>query len=363
MQAVPATRREIMADLTIIGAGQSGLAAGYRAKQRRLDFEILEATQEAGGSWPHYYESLTLFSPARYSAMPGMPFPGDLERYPRRDEVTRYLRDYAAHYDLPIRTGFDVTRVDFADGMFRIAARDGRLVDSRAVVIATGGFGTPRLPKLTGRQAFRGEIMHSRDYHSPGRFAGKRVIVVGAGNSAVQIAVELAQVAKVTLATRGRIRWVPQRILGKDIHFWLKWLGIDNVSLPGDPTAPVLDDGHYRRAIREGRPDLRRMFTRFTGSGVVWDDGNEEDADAVIFATGFSPSLSFLEIAGALDPKGRPVQRRGVSTARPGLFYVGLPWQKDLASATLRGAARDSEEVIEAAARFLEAAATGRQQG
>jgi putative flavoprotein involved in K+ transport len=283
-----------------------------------------------------------------------MVFHGDQDRYPKRDEVTQYLREYAVRFDLPITTGFDVCSVEAAGQAFEITALDGRRVESRAVVVATGGFSTPRMPTLEGEAVFQGERLHSRDYRSPGPFAGRRVIVVGAGNSAVQIAVELAKVAKVTLATRGPIRWVPQRILGKDIHFWLKWLLLDNLSLPGDPTSPVLDDGHYRRAIRKGQPDMRAMFTRFTSNGVVWRDGTQEDVDAVIFATGFSPSLSFLAIPGALDSKGRPCQRRGISAVR-GLFFVGLPWQRDLASATIRGAARDSVEVIKAAARFLEA--------
>jgi putative flavoprotein involved in K+ transport len=343
-----------MADLTIIGAGQSGLAAGYRCRARGLDFQIVEGAAQPGGSWPCYYDSLTLFSPVRYSEMPGMAFPGDRDRYPKRDEVTQYLRDYAVRFDLPITTGFDVCSVEAVGRVFRIAARDGRRVESRAVVVATGGFSTPRMPTLEGEQVFRGERLHSRDYHSPGPFAGRRVIVVGAGNSAVQIGVELATVAQVTLATRGPIRWVPQRILGKDIHFWLKWLFLDNLSLPGDPTSPVLDDGHSRRAIRKGRPNMRKMFTRFTSNGVIWPDGTQEDVDAVIFATGFSPSLSFLAISGALDSKGSPRQRRGVS-AVPGLFFAGIPWQRDLASATIRGAARDSVGVINTAARFLEA--------
>jgi putative flavoprotein involved in K+ transport len=349
-------------DVTIIGAGQSGLAAGHAAALHRLNFEIVEARQKAGGSWPCYYESLTLFSPARYSGLTGMPFPGDPERYPRRDEVTAYLRQYAEHFSLPVSSGFDVHRVEREGAGFKVLASDGRCLDARAVVVASGGYGTPRMPHIEGDTLFKGVRIHSREYRSPEPFAGQRVVVVGAGNSAVQIAVELARVAEVTLATRGPVRWVPQRILGKDIHFWLKWLFIDNLSLPGDPTAPVLDDGHYRRAIRQGRPDMRAMFTRFTSVGVEWHNGIEEQVDAVIFATGFSPSLSFLAIDGALDSKGRPIQRRGVSTTCPGLFYVGLPWQRDLASATIRGAARDSDEVIRATARFLEASTNRRSR-
>ena len=346
-----------MLDVLIIGAGQAGLAAGYRAKAAGLSFQIVEAAQSAGGSWPCYYDSLALFSPAGYSALPGLAFPGDPERYPRRDEVVDYLRAYAAHFELPVTTNFRVTQVDVAERprAFEVAAADGRLLESRALVVASGGFGTPNLPSIESDDAFTGQRLHSRDYHRPAPFAGQRLVVVGAGNSAVQIAVELAQVATVSLATRGRIRWVPQRLLGKDVHFWLKWTGLDNVNVPGDPTAPVLDDGRYSRAVRAGRPDQRPMFTRFTPDGVVWADGTEEAVDTVIFATGFAPTLDFLRSTEALDAKGWPVHRRGVSLACPGLFFVGLPWQKDLSSATLRGAARDSRTIQTALDRWLAA--------
>jgi putative flavoprotein involved in K+ transport len=344
-----------MLDVLIIGAGQAGLAAGFRAKSAGSSFEILEAADGPGGSWPCYYDSLALFSPARYSTLPGLAFSGDPERYPRRDEVVAYLRDYAARFDLPIRPNFRVTQVDVADRprLFGVTGKDGRFIESRALVVASGGFGAPKVPHIDGEAGFEGQRLHSRDYHTPEPFIGRRVVVVGAGNSAVQIAVELARVATVSLATRGPIRWVPQRVLGKDVHFWLKWTGLDNVNVPGDPTAPVLDDGRYRRAVRAGRPDQRPMFTRFTPTGVVWPDGAEEPVDTVIFATGFAPSLDFLRTTTALDAKGWPIHKRGVSLSCPGLFYVGLPWQKDLSSATIRGAARDSATIQAAITRWL----------
>jgi putative flavoprotein involved in K+ transport len=344
-----------MLDLVIIGAGQAGLAAGRRAKAKGLEFEIVEAASQAGGSWPCYYDSLTLFSPARYSRLPDLEFPGDPERYPKRDEVVGYMRDYARHFDLPILVDFQVTRVEALarSSGYAVMAKDGRQREARAVLVASGGFGTPKTPRIDGEDAFQGQRLHSRDYRRPEPYAGQRVVVVGAGNSAVQIAVELAKVAKVSLATRGPVKLVPQRLLGKDIHFWLKWTGLDNVSLPGDPTAPVVDDGRYRRALRSGQPDQRRMFSRFTTSGVVWTDGVEEPVDAVIFATGFSPTLDFLQGTGALDARGWPIHRRGVSLPCPGLFFVGLPWQKDLSSATIRGAARDSKFIQQAVDQWL----------
>jgi hypothetical protein len=194
-------------DALVIGAGQSGLAAARALREAGAEPVVLEAASEPGGSWPHYYDSLTLFSPARYSALPGLPFPGDPGRYPRREEVTAYLRDYAARLDADIRTGSRVTAVT-ADGPF-LAARlaTGEELRARAVIAATGSFSRPHVPSLPGLEQFTGTLIHASRYRSPSPFAGKDVIVVGAGNSAVQIAAELAASAAVTLATRRPVRY------------------------------------------------------------------------------------------------------------------------------------------------------------
>ena len=193
-------------DTIVIGAGQAGLAAGYHLQRAGVSFAILEAGDQPGGSWPAYYDSLRLFSPARYSALPGRPFPGPAGRYPARDEVVAYLRDYAAHFRLPVITGVRVTEVAPAPDGFRVRAANGTVFSARAVVAATGAFHRPSLPALPGQESFGGRIIHSAAYRRPEDFAGQRVIVVGAGNSAVQIAVELADTqggpAEVTLATR-----------------------------------------------------------------------------------------------------------------------------------------------------------------
>ena len=348
-----------MDDVVVIGAGQAGLAAGYHLRQAGLRFTILEANAGAGGSWPHYYDSLVLFSPARYSSLPGLPFPGDPDHYPTRAEVVDYLREYAAKYELPIVPNAPVTTVQRDGNLFRVSTASGRTYPARAVIAATGSFGKPYMPDLPGRAEFRGRVLHAFDYRNPEPFAGQRVVVVGSANSAVQIAVELVEVARVTLATRSRIIFFPQKILGKDGHFWLRVTGLDRVGILRDQSTPVVDAGRrYSAAVRAKRPDARRMFTRFTASGIVWRDGSEEEVDSVIFATGYRPNVQYLAaLDGALDPNGRPRQRAGVSRTVRRLYFVGLSGQRNFASATLRGVGPDAALVVKHIRRSLQSPA------
>lgn len=353
-----------MHDAVIIGAGQAGLAAGYHLQRKKLDFMILEAGEQAAGSWPHYYDSLKLFSPAQYSSLPGMKFPGDPERYPTRDEVISYLIGYAEAFEFPIRTHMRVQRVEQLSEGFRVISTSGYYV-ARSVINATGSFNRPSLPAVPGRHAFKGHVLHSREYRNPAPFKNKRVVVVGAGNSAIQIAVELAQSARVTLATREPIRFMPQRFLSKDLHFWLKVTGVDWLMADSN-TKPrsvgVLDTGRYQRAIEMGQPERKPMFSQFTETGVVWQDGIEEAVDGVLFATGYRPNLDFLRGIPALDPGGQPLQHKGISTTVPGLYYVGLSHQRGLASATLRGVGPDANYVIQHMAGYLEGNAACRSR-
>ncbi|WP_030481102.1 flavin-containing monooxygenase [Lentzea albidocapillata] len=329
-------------DAIVIGAGQSGLAAAHALLARGLRPLVLEAGDEPTGSWPHYYDSLTLFSPARYSALPGLPFPGDPERYPHRDEVADYLRTYAAHLGAGIRTGHRVAEV-VRDNEFRVATADGTNFTAPIVIAATGGFGNPYRPALPGLDDFPGTVLHAAQYRSPAPFHGRRVIVVGAGNSAVQIAAELAEHAHVTLATRKPVKFSAQRPFGRDLHFWLDRTGLDRLPigpwLPGGFTTPVLDTGRYRSAIDDRRPDRRPMFTALEGSKVIWPDERREHVDAVILATGYRPDLPYLD-------RLRTEHDRGVSRHHRGLGFVGLEWQRSLSSATLRGAGRDATHVV-----------------
>ncbi|OLT13327.1 FAD-dependent oxidoreductase [Actinomadura sp. CNU-125] len=354
------------ASLIVIGGGQAGLATARVARDLGLAPIVLEAADRAEGSWPHYYESLTLFSPARRSALPGADFPGDPDGYPTRDEVVAYLSGYAKRLDADVRTGHRVERVDRGastqggDG-FRIAVSGGEELTAPLVVAATGAFSRPHRPALSGLDTFDGTVLHSSDYRRPEPLAGKRVVIVGGGNSAVQIAIELAGVADVTLATRHPLRFMPQRIAGRDVHIWLQRTGLDTAGwakplLTGGKGTPVMDTGTYRDAIATGNPDRRPMFTRLDGDQVIWGDGTREHVDVVLLATGYRPGVDYLTGLGALDDGGLPRHRGGVSTTHPGLGYVGLEWQRSFASATLRGVGADARHVL---TRLLKQSQTG----
>lgn len=341
----------------IIGAGQSGMAAATALRSRGLRPMILEASQNCAGSWPQYYDSLYLFSPARFSAMPGLAFPGDPDRYPHRDEVVAYLESYAAQLDdVEVRTGTRVTAVATEGPGFTVHTAGGERFSASGVVAASGSFGNPYRPALAGEEHFEGPITHVVDYRNPEPYAGARVVVLGAGNSAIQVAHELAKEATVTVARLREPQFVPQVVGGHDLHHWFEVTGFDHypgawLALMGGPPL-VLDAGEYRAAYEAGVLEQRPVFTTLEQDEVVWSDGRREHVDAIILATGYRPDVGYLSGLGALDDHGMPRHVGGISTTHPGLVYLGLEGQRTFASNTLRGVSCDAEAVIPSLAAY-----------
>jgi putative flavoprotein involved in K+ transport len=354
--AAPPAESELL-DVLVIGAGQAGLAAGHALRDTGLSHLLLEAADAAGGSWSHYYDSLTLFSPARFSALPGLPFPAAPNSYPTRDAMDAYLRGYAEHFALPVRTNARVTTVTWDGAVHTVTLSDDEQLRARALIAASGGFGRPHVPALPGAFAYGGRLLHVADYRGPDPFAGSRVVVVGAGNSAVQVAVELAQVADVSLATRSPVRLRNQTPLGVDVHYWTGWSRLERLPLgrKAAKSIGVLDTGRYAAALAASRPDRREMFTRLTPTGVLWGDGAAEDVDAVILATGYTPDLGYLADLGAAAADGYPHHCHGISLTTPRLGFVGIPGQQGLASATVRGVGADARRVVRALRRQISA--------
>jgi putative flavoprotein involved in K+ transport len=337
------------APVVVIGAGQSGLAAAHTLDKLSAPVVVLEAGDRPAGSWPRYYDSLRLFSPAAFSSMPGMPLPGHLERYPARDEVADYLERYAACISVEIQTNTRVTRVRHEDREFVVFTADGRQLRAAGIVAASGSFSNPYQPIFPGQSGFTGQLLHVAEYRNPIPYMGMRVIVVGAGDSAAQVANELAPVADVTLAARHPLRFIPQRIGGKDVHHWLRETGFD--SLPAQWLSKIsggsliTDSVGFQQTLADGLLDVRPMFIGLDRDRVMWSENDRERIDAIILATGYRPSLDYLRELGALDAAGAPLHIGGVSTTHLGLVYVGLEYQRSFASNTLRGVSADAAAV------------------
>ncbi|MET3697494.1 putative flavoprotein involved in K+ transport [Bacillus oleivorans] len=347
-------------DVIVIGGGQAGLASGYHLQKKGLQFLILESQENAEGSWPQYYDSLKLFSPARFSPLPGMNFPGDPDHYPSKSEVIRYLKDYQDYFQFPLVTNSHVVSVEKKDHIFTIQTKSNEVYLSRSIINATGSFHTPFIPSITGMDQFKGHIIHSADYRSPDTLNNQRIVVVGSRNSAVQIAIELAEVSSTTLAVRHPVKLINQKIIGKDLHFWFKIIGFDTFPfwrfgkmIPSSNA--VIDLDGFKEQLAMGKPNQKPMFSSFYTEGIIWSDGIKEPVDTVIFATGYRYNFPYLRQLRALDSEGKPLHLAGVSKTVPGLYYLGLEGQRSFSSATLRGVDSDAKFVVRRLLTYLKA--------
>jgi putative flavoprotein involved in K+ transport len=336
----------------VIGGGQAGLATSYHATQRDIEHVVLDAGAQVGAAWRHRYDSLRLFTPRRYSRLPGMHLPGDPDGYPSRDEVADYLSEYASRFALPVHLGARVGAVTRGGDCFVVSTKS-TTYRAATVVVATGPFQEPWTP--TWASGLDGVFqLHSAVYRNPSQVRGRRVLIVGGGNSGAQIAEELtASGLDVSWSVSAEPRFMPQRVLGRDIFWWLDRLGVleaDTESLParllrrrGDP---VFGTGP-RTMIRAGRLKTAPEALGASGHEVSFVDGSSITVDTVVWCTGFRADRRWLGIPDALDELGTPVHDQGVSTAVHGLGYVGLGWQRSRNSALLGGVGADAAHVLD----------------
>jgi putative flavoprotein involved in K+ transport len=323
-------------DVVVVGAGQAGLAIGYHLARARRRFLILEAADGPAAAWRSRWDSLRLFTPVRYNSLPGLPFPGDPDHHPTRDEVVAYLTAYAERFGLPIQPNRRVTRLRPAERGYRIEA-GGATYTADQVVIATGPFQTPRTPAFAAELAPHVDQLHSADYRRPSQIADGPVLVVGGGNTGYQIADELAGTHEVHLAIGSRQTPLPQRLLGRDIFAYLTALGLMRVTADSRLGRRLRRRetliGSSPRAIRRRGVTLHGRAVAADGGAIVLADGTRVEPRTVIWATGYGRDDAYLEVP-VLDRDGRPVHERGV-TAAPGLYFLGLSWQHTRGSALL----------------------------
>lgn len=330
-------------DVVVIGAGQAGLAIGHFLGKQGRRFMILEAADSIVSAWRSRWDSLVLFTPRRYDALPGLAFPGDPDGYPTRDEVIAYLERYAAHFQLPIALSSPVRSLEREGDTFILHAGERRIVADQ-VVVATGPFQVPNMPALAGGLSDEVFQTHSMGYRRPADVPEGRVLVVGGGNTGFQIAKELAASREVHLAIGSRQTPLPQRLLGRDLFWWLTKLGLLSKTVESrlGQRARGRDTliGSSPREVKRRGVQIRPRTVRAEGRTIGFADGSELEVDAVIWATGYRPDHSWLELP-VTDDDGRLRHRRGV-TEVPGLYFLGLSWQHTRGSALLGFVADDA---------------------
>jgi putative flavoprotein involved in K+ transport len=325
-------------DVVVVGGSQAGLAMAWHLTAQGRRFVVLEAGPEVGHTWRFRWDSLKLFTPAQYDALPGMAFPAPADTYPTKDPVADYLQAYAKAFDLPVRLNAKVTELKrLDDGSFEVRTADDTL-HARQVVVATGPFQVPFIPPQAGGLDPSVTQVHSADYRNPRALPDGPVLVVGGGNSGFQIAEELAAARTVDLSIATRYPMLPQRLAGRDLFWWLTRLGLLRVTVNSRPGRRMSRRdfviGTNRRRVERAGVRFRPRLVDADGRTVRFADHSLlEDVGVVVWATGYRPDYAWIHVPGVVR-EGHVVHRRGVSEV-PGLYFLGLSWQHTRGSALL----------------------------
>lgn len=343
-------------DTIVIGGGQAGLAAGYYLAGQAENFIILDENPRTGDAWRKRWDSLRLFTPSQFNSLPGKPFPKPFNYFPTKDEVAVYLEGYAQQFHLPIRHNVKVKELKRNGAVYEMVARTSSFY-ARNVIIATGPYQSPYIPSFARELDSSILQLHSSSYCNPSQIPVQSVLVVGAGNSGAEIALDLAKAGKqVWLAGRdvgklpinspigrilgGKLFWfIARRILSLDTPIGRKMK--ERMRHHGVPL------GRARREILgEAGVELVPRVAEIQSGKPFLEDGRVLSAEAVTWATGFQPDFHWIDLP-IFDENGYPHQVRGIVAEAPGLYFLGLLFQRALSSALLGGVGADAAYIVE----------------
>jgi len=334
----------------VIGGGQAGLATGYHLKKRNIDFLILDAEAQTGDSWRRRWNSLRLFTPAWNNAMPGCKFPGDQNTFPTKDEAADFLLEYKEKFELPVLYRARVLMAKKSADGFQIMLKD-RMLETQNLVIATGNYTIPKLPAFAKELSGTIRQIHSSEYKSPGDLPEGNILVVGAGTSGFQIAMDLlsekrrvfiagkptAQIPDFILKYFGRqFVWVNKHILNTGTPMGRKF----QAAIMKGGGAPLINISP--EAVQQAGVSILPRLNGVQDGWPVTENGEMIEPTAIVWCTGFHPDYSWLDLPGAIAANGYPDTHRGISSKYKGLYFVGSQFQYSLTSVWLGGVGRDA---------------------
>ena len=342
----------------VIGGGQAGLSVGYHLAKRGLPFLILDANQRTGDAWRKRWDSLRLFTPARYAGLPGFPFPARGDSFPTKEQMASYLESYAERFHFPVQHGVTVDGLSKQGDRFVATTGDSRF-EARNVVVAMANYQHPRVP------AFAADLdpgilqLHSHGYRNPSQLKKGGVLIVGVGNSGADIGVELAHSHQTWISGQesGHIPFPIESFLAR---FFLvrivRFIGHHVLSM-ATPIGRKLRPKLLARSaplvrvkpqdlIKAGIERVSRVVGVRNGRPLLADD-RTLDVNNVIWCTGYHPGFSWIDLP-IFGGDGRPIHQRGIVTTEPGMYFVGLHFLYSMTSATVMGVGRDAEYVVRA---------------
>lgn len=354
----------------VIGGGQAGLSVGYYLARQKRPFVILDASQRVGDAWRQRWDSLRLFTPAAFDGLVGMNFPSRPFSFPTKDEMADYLEAYAHRFELPVRNGVRVNRLTRIGNRYLIDAGSYRF-EADHVVVAMSSYQVPRVPAFARELGLGIRQMHSSEYRNLQQLNPGGVLLVGAGNSGVEIAIEVAREHQTWVSGRDTGH-VPFRIDGLPARLGLLRLlfrfVFHRVLTVGTPMGRRL----RRKLFTQGAPLIRVKPRQLAASGVqrvpkvsgalnglpVLEDGRALDVTNVIWCTGFGNGLSWIDLP-IFEANGEPRHQSGIASGEPGLYFVGLHFLHSLSSTMIHGVARDAKRITDAIERRTNEAEVG----